>query len=56
MDAARFFYGTKDPQVEFYEGDLTLTQFLAADEFDEGMAQGTYGDQMVSKKAGETPP
>lgn len=47
MDAARFFYGTKEPEVEFYEGDLTLTQFLAADEFDSGMAQGTYGDQMV---------
>ena len=47
MDAARFFYGTKDPKVDFYDGDLTLTQFLAADEFDADMAQGSYGDQMV---------
>ena len=34
MDAARFFYGTPDPLVEFFEGDLTLTQFLGADEYD----------------------
>lgn len=47
MDAARFFYGTKDPLVEFYDGDLTLTQFLASDEFDAGMPQGTYGERMV---------
>ena len=47
MDAARFFFGTKDPEVEFYEGDLTLTQFLGADDFDTDMEQGTYGDRIV---------
>ena len=47
MDAARFFFGTKDPSVEFFDGDLTLTQFLGADEFDSDMAQGSYGDQVV---------
>lgn len=47
MDAARFFYGTPDPEVEFIDGDLTLTQFLTADEFDADMEQGSYGDQVV---------
>lgn len=47
MDAARFFYGTKDPQVEFFDGSLSLTQFLAADEFDADMPQGSYGGQFV---------
>ena len=47
MDSARFFFGTKDPEVEFYEGELTLTQFLDADEFDAGMSQGSYGNQVV---------
>ncbi len=47
MDAARFFFGTSDPEVEFYEGDLTLTQFLTAEEFDTDMGQGTYGDHVI---------
>lgn len=47
MDAARFFYGTKDPQVEFFDGSLSLTRFLAADEFDADMPQGSYGGQFV---------
>ena len=46
MDAARFFYGTPDPLVEFFEGDLTLTQFLVADEYDAEL-EGCVGDQMV---------
>lgn len=28
MDAARFFFGTEDPNVEFLDGNLTLTEFL----------------------------
>lgn len=47
MDAARFFYGTKDPKVELYDGALTLTGFLASDEFDADMPQGSYGGEMV---------
>ena len=29
LDAARFFFGTTEPIVEFHEGSITLTQFLA---------------------------
>lgn len=47
LDAARFFYGTKDPDVEFFAGNMTLTEFLTAEEFDKGMPQGSYGDKVV---------
>lgn len=40
LDAARFFFGTKDPQVELYPGTMTLTQFLYGDEFDKDMPGG----------------
>lgn len=38
LDAARFFFGTPEPEVEFHTGSITLTQFLAdydSGEFDE---------------------
>ena len=28
LDAARFFFGTEDPEVEFYDGEINLTEFL----------------------------
>ena len=28
LDAARFFYGTRDPQVQFHEGTITLNECL----------------------------
>lgn len=43
LDSAHFFYGTKDPQVEFYPGTKTLNDFLNEEEFDVDMRQGTYG-------------
>ena len=42
LDAARFFYGTADPQVEVFDAPMNLTSFLD-DEFDENMDGGTYG-------------
>lgn len=42
LDAARFFYGTADPQVEVFDAPMNLTTFLD-DEFDENMDGGTYG-------------
>ena len=48
LDAARFFYGTEDPLVEYVPGTMTLTEFLADEEdFDTGMAQGEYGGNRV---------
>lgn len=39
LDAARFYFGTADPQVEMFDGFMTLTEYLAVDEFDADMAQ-----------------
>ncbi len=47
MDAARFFFGTKNPKVELFDGSKTLTRFLDADEFDKDMTSGSYGDRVV---------
>lgn len=46
LDAARFFYGTDSPDVDFFEGDLTLTQFLAAEDYDAEL-DGCGNDTMV---------
>ena len=46
LDAARFFFGTRKPQVEFFDGPMTLTTFLS-DEFDANMDSGSYGDIVI---------
>ena len=38
LDAARFFFGTATPEVEVYEGEMTLSEFLSAEDFDADMA------------------
>lgn len=48
LDAARFFYGTPNPQVEIFEGHMTLNAYLA-DEFDAEMDSGTYGDTAITE-------
>lgn len=35
LDAARFFFGTKEGSVEIYQGDMNLTQYLNAYDFEE---------------------
>ena len=38
LDAARFFFGTNDPQVELFPGSMNLTEFFESeDEFDAEM-------------------
>jgi len=39
LDAARFFYGTEDPQVEYHEGSITLTEFLQEYEDEEAFTE-----------------
>ena len=41
LDAARFFFGTQKPEVEIFDGPMTLTTFLADDDFDANMDQAT---------------
>ena len=47
LDAARFFFGTKEPEVEIFDGPMTLTTFLADDDFDTNMDSGSYGDIVI---------
>lgn len=46
LDAARFFFGTRKPQVEIFDEPMTLTTFLS-DEFDANMDTGSYGDIVI---------
>ncbi len=59
LDAARFFYGTEDPLVEFYPGTRTLNEVLeetgsgsgsgldSEEDFDAALPAGTYGEQVI---------
>lgn len=49
LDAARFFFGTEDPLVEFYPGERTLNELLTEEEpdFDANMPAGTYGERLI---------
>ena len=47
LDAARFFFGTKEPEVDIFDGPMTLTTFLADDDFDATMDSGSYGDIVI---------
>lgn len=47
LDAARFFFGTKEPEAEIFDGPMTLTTFLADDDFDANMDSGSYGDIVI---------
>ena len=35
LDAARFFFGTNPPEVEFFDGDLTIADFLGDRSFED---------------------
>ena len=47
LDAARFFFGTQKPQVEIFDGPMTLSTFLADDDFDADLDSGSYGDIVI---------
>ena len=47
LDAAGFFFGTQKPEVEIFDGPMTLTTFLADDDFDANMDSGSYGDIVI---------
>lgn len=37
LDAGRFFFGTTSPKVEFFKGNINLSQFLDEEEFDKNI-------------------
>ena len=47
LDAARFFFGTQKPEVEIFDGPMTLSTFLSDDDFDRDMDLGSYGDVVI---------
>lgn len=47
LDAARFFFGTPSPQVEFFGGPMNLTTFLNDVDFDAELGDGTYGSTVI---------
>lgn len=50
LDAARFFYGTQNPEVEIVNGTMTLTAYMdSLDDFDSDMGSGSYGDYQIKQ-------
>lgn len=48
LDSARFFFGTADPQVEFHNGFLTLTEYLQdLAPFNKDLGNGQYGSRVI---------
>ena len=47
LDAARFFFGTSTPEVEFFPGDMNLTEFLTDEDFDADMRGGSHGEMII---------
>ncbi|WP_235847426.1 phage/plasmid primase, P4 family [Intestinibacillus massiliensis] len=47
LDAARFYFGTRNPNVEVFPGDMTLTEFLSFNDFDAELPEGTHGGNTV---------
>ena len=47
LDAARFFFGTEEPLVEFWPGKRTLNALLSEADFDAGLPPGEYGEQVI---------
>jgi hypothetical protein len=47
LDAARFFFGTQEPNIELYPGRMNLTEFLNDDEFDAGLPGGHKKDAVI---------
>lgn len=49
LDAARFFFGTQNAQVEIFDGPVTLTTFLNDEDFDSDLGEGQYGRTVIEQ-------
>lgn len=47
LDAARFFFGTSNPQVEIFPSEMTLSEYLSAEDFDANTSAGSHGGNQV---------
>ena len=56
LDAARFIYGITDPEVELYDGEFSIIEFLQEDEFaklDENLIESGSRNNTMSHIAGK---
>lgn len=49
LDAARFYFGTATPKVDIFDGTLTLTDFLIADEFDRDLPSPSRSSATITE-------
>lgn len=55
LDSARFFFGTINPKIEYFQGTCNLTEFLDDEEFDKDIGKIKEGSRnaTMSKYAGK---
>ncbi len=49
LDAARFYFGTSSPQVDIFDGSITLTEFLAQDFFAADIPDNSGSIQVIAE-------
>ena len=49
LDAARFYFGTPSPQVDIFDGSMTLTEFLAEDFLAADIPDNSGSTQVISE-------
>ena len=49
LDAARFYFGTTTPNVDIFDGALTLTDFLIEDEFDRDLPSPSHASSTITE-------
>ena len=49
LDAARFYFGTATPNVDIFDGTLTLTDFLIEDEFDRDLPSPSRASSTITE-------
>ena len=47
LDAARFYFGTRNSSVEVFPGEMTLTEYLSGEDFDADIESGSHGGNQV---------
>ena len=54
LDAARFFFGTRKPETEFFPGTKKLNDIFEEEDFDAGMSRGGYGSHVIKEGSRNT--
>ena len=54
LDAARFYFGTPSPQVDIFDGSMTLTEFLTQDFFAADILDNSGSTQVIGEGSRNT--